>query len=49
MMNWLNVNAIQTIYTSDLVKKMTITQKLMRLKRKYLIMINILLPKNLIS
>ena len=42
------VNAIQT---TDLVKKPTITQKLMKLKRKLLVMIiviSILLHKNLI-
>ena len=39
------VNAIQTTGTSDIVKKITITQKSMKLKRKLLIiiMINILL------
>ena len=45
------VNAIQTTDTSNLVKKLTITQKLVKLKRKYLIMIMIyiLLRKHLIS
>ena len=44
-------NAIQTTHTSNLVKKLTITQKLMTLKRNLLIMImlNILLLKNLVS
>ena len=45
----IKINAIQTIDTSDLTKKLTITQKLMKLKRKYLIMNNILLFLNLIS
>ena len=46
-----NVNAVQTTDTSNLVKKLTMTQKLVKLKRKYLIMIilNLLLLKNLIS
>ena len=45
------VNAIQTIGTSNLVKKLIKTQKLIKLKRKLLItiMLNILLLKNLIS
>ena len=45
------VNAIQTTYTNNLVKKAE-TQKLLKLKRKYLIMIiiiGILLLKNLID
>ena len=45
------VNAIQTTYTNNLVKKAE-TQKLLKLKRKYLIMIiiiSILLLKNLID
>ena len=46
-----NVNAIQTTFTSDLEKKLTTTQKLMKLKRKLLItiMVNILILKNLIN
>ena len=46
-----NVNAIQTTFTSDLEKKPTTTQKLMKLKRKLLItiMVNILILKNLIT
>ena len=45
------VNNINTTDTSNLVKKMTITQKLMKLKRKllFIIMIKILLLKNLKS
>ena len=45
------VNAIQTTDTSNLVKKLAMTQKLVKLKRKHLIMImiNILQHKNLIS
>ena len=45
------VNAIQATDTSNLIKKQTMTQKLVKLKRKYLIMImiNILLLKNFIS
>ena len=45
------VNAIQTIGTSNLFKKLIKTQKLIKLKRKLLItiMLNILLLKNLIS
>ena len=45
------VNGIKTTDTSDLVKKMTMTQKLEKLERKYLIMImiNILLLMKLIS
>ena len=35
------VNAIQTTGTSDLVKELTITQNLMKLKRTLLIMIMI--------
>ena len=43
MMSWLKkVNVIQTIDTSDLVKKLTLTQKLKKLKRKYQTMINLL-------
>ena len=44
-------NGIKTTDTSDLVKKMTMTQKLEKLERKYLIMImiNILLLMKLIS
>ena len=45
------VNAIQTTYTNNLVKKAE-TQKLLKLKRKYLIMIiiiSMLLLKNLID
>ena len=45
------VNNIKTTDTSDLVKKLVITQKLMKLKTKLLliiILINILLLKNLI-
>ena len=43
--------AIQTTDTSDLVKKLTITQKFIKRKRKLLIifMLNILLLTNLIS
>ena len=41
-----NVNAIQSNDTSDLVKMPTKTQKLKILKRKFLIMINILLLMN---
>ena len=42
------VNKISTTNTSDLVKKVTIRQKLMKLKMKLMIMImlNILLLKN---
>ena len=45
------VNAILTTDTTDLVKKLATTQKLMKLKTKLLlmIMINILLLKNLVS
>ena len=45
------VNAIQNTDTSRLVKKLTVTQKLVKLKRKLLIMImlNMSLLKNLIS
>ena len=45
------VNSIKTADTTDLVKKLIMTQKLLKLKRKHLIMImvNILLLKNLIS
>ena len=45
------VNVININNTSDLVKKnMTITQKLMKLKKKVIIiMLNMLLFKNLIS
>ena len=45
------VNNINTTDTSDLVKKLTATHKLMKLKRKLLIiiMIDILLFKNLIN
>ena len=45
-------DAIQTTDTSDLVKKLTITQKLINSERKLLILIivtSILLLKNLIS
>ena len=52
MMIWLKkVNAIQTANTNDLVKKLTIRQKLMKLERKLRIMTSliILLYKNLIS
>ena len=47
----IKVNNINTTDTSDLVKKLTITQKTMKFKRILLIiiMINILLLKNLIS
>ena len=40
-----------TIDTSDILNKLTTTQKLMKLKRKYMIviMINIILLLNLIS
>ena len=41
-----NVNAIQSNDTSDLVKMPTKTRKLKILKRKFLIMINILLLMN---
>ena len=45
-----NVYSFQTTITNDLVKKkLNITQKLMKLKRKYLNMINSLLLMNLIS
>ena len=48
-MNWQkNVNDIKTTETSDLVKKVTITPKCMKLKRKYLTIINIVLLRNLI-
>ena len=42
---------MQAIDNNDLVNKLTITQKLMKMKRKLLIMImiNILLLKNIIS
>ena len=45
------LNKINATDTSDLVKKLTATQKLMKLKRKLLIliMLNILLLKNLIN
>ena len=42
-----NVDTFQNANTSDLVKKLTLTQKLMKLL--IMIMINILLLKNLIS
>ena len=44
------VNAIQTTNTINLLKKLTMTQKLVKLKRKYLviIMVNTILLKNLI-
>ena len=42
-----NVDTFQNTNTSDLVKKLTLTQKLMKLL--IMIMINILLLKNLIS
>ena len=44
-------NFIQITGTSNLVKELTITQKLVKLKREYLIVImpNILLLKNLIN
>ena len=47
----IKVNNINTTDTSDLVKKLTMTQKTMKFKRILLIiiMINILLLKNLIS
>ena len=47
----INVNVIQTSNTSDLVKKPTITQKLMKSKRKLVVLIRInkLLLKNSIS
>ena len=46
------LSAVQNADTSNLVKKITMTQKLLKLKRKYIIMIivaSILLVKNLIS
>ena len=45
------LNKINATDTSDLVKNLTATQKLMKLKRKLLIliMLNILLLKNLIN
>ena len=44
------VNLIQTSDTSNLFKKVTMTQKLMKLKKKLIIvMINILLLKSLIN
>ena len=45
------VNNISATDTSDLAKRLIITQKLMKLKRKLLIiiMLNIFLPMNLIS
>ena len=45
-----NLNAIQAVNARSLVKNLNMTQKLVKLKRKYLIMIlvNILLLKNLI-
>ena len=45
------VNDITTINTSYLLKKLTMTQKLVKLQRKYLIiiMINILLIMSLMS
>ena len=45
------VNDITTINTSYLLKKLTMTQKLVKLQRKYLIiiMINILLAMSLMS
>ena len=46
-----NVNTIETIDTNDLVKNLTTTQKLIKLKRKILIKIilSILLLKNLMN
>ena len=46
-----NVNTIETIDTNDLVKNLTTTQKLIKLKRKLLIkiIISILLLKNLMN
>ena len=46
-----NVNTIETIDTNDLVKNLTTTQKLIKLKRKLLIKIitSILLLKNLMN
>lgn len=41
------VDAIQTSDNTNLVKELTMTQILMRLKRKLLIMTNILLLENL--
>ena len=45
------VNTIETIDTNDLVKNLTTTQKLIKLKRKLLIkiIISILLLKNLMN
>ena len=45
------VNTIETIDTNDLVKNLTATQKLIKLKRKLLIkiIISILLLKNLMN
>ena len=45
------VNTIKTIDTNDLVKNLTTTQKLIKLKRKLLIkiIISILLLKNLMN
>ena len=47
----IKVNNTSTIDTSYLVKKLSITQKLMKLKIKFLtmIMLNILLLNNIIS
>ena len=45
---WSKKNTIQTINTSDFLKKLTIT-KILKIERKFLIMKNILLPKNLTS
>ena len=42
-------NASQTIDTSDLVKKLTMTHKMKILKRKFLVMINMLLLMVLIN
>ena len=50
--NWLKkTNVLQTTDSSNLVKKLTITQYLMKLKIKVMIiiMINILLLKNFIN
>ena len=45
------VNTVETIDTNDLVKNLTATQKLIKLKRKLLIkiIISILLLKNLMN
>ena len=51
-MNWLKkTNVLQTTDSSNLVKKLTITQYLIKLKIKFMIMImiNILLLKNFIN